>query len=72
MMIVSVASQNEGLWIGCQAGAVQAALGHPKFGSKFHSTLMRDDFFVRIKSSAFVRAIVRSSQTVMRTHKHAD
>jgi hypothetical protein len=48
--------------IGCKAGAVQAALGHPKFGSKFQSTLMRDDFFVRIKSSALVRAIVRSSQ----------
>jgi hypothetical protein len=42
-------SQNEVLWIGCKAGAVQAALGHPKFGSKFDSTLMRDDFFVRIK-----------------------
>jgi hypothetical protein len=43
-----------------EAGALQrrAAVAIPKF----HSTLMRDDFFVRIKSSAFVRAIVRSSQ----------
>ena len=40
---------------GCKAGATEAAPGHPKRGSKFHSTLMRDDFFVRIIPSAFVR-----------------
>jgi hypothetical protein len=40
---------------GCKMGATEAAPGHLKRGSKFHSTLMRDDFFVRIKPSAFVR-----------------
>jgi hypothetical protein len=48
-------SQSEGNMDGCKMGATEAAPGHLKRGSKFHSTLMRDDFFVRIKPSAFVR-----------------
>jgi hypothetical protein len=42
MMIVSVAIQSEGNMDGCKMGATEAAPGHLKRGSKFHSTLMRD------------------------------